>query len=236
MALTTVALKPSVFLTLDDAKDWLRIKPASSDNDPGLDNRLARLLNMAVDLCERYIDGPIMNRAIVEVRDGSSCNMIVPDYYPIKSVEKISVDYNGNFTPTTVLTPDNTALHAFQGITSVGVNGIDVVVRGQESEATFGQISMGAAIASIEIQYTAGWGATAEEIPYDLQHAVLLTLEVYYILRENRELNVRSKSAFQGQSYHRDTGLPKEVEIILDQYKDYSFGRNNQPQRNIEKL
>lgn len=227
MSVTNVALKSNVFLALDDAKDWLKIKLDNTEHD----NRIRRLLNMATDLCERYIGGPIKNQQFTEQRDGDSTNTIVPDHWPVRSVQEIKVDYNRQFGNETLIDASAYIIRGPQSFHSVGIQGSDVVIRDDNNIAIVGRIFMGSVVGSVRIKYTAGWGQDMTEIPYDLQQAVLLTLEYYYILRENRELNVKSKGN-TGQSYSRDSGLPVEVEQLLDQYKDYSLGHNNMPQKN----
>jgi hypothetical protein len=75
MSVTAVALKSNVFFTLDDAKDHLKIKLDNTEHD----NRVRRLLNLATDLCEKYIDGPIKTRQYVEQHDGDASDTLVPD-------------------------------------------------------------------------------------------------------------------------------------------------------------
>lgn len=227
MSVTSVALKSNVFLALDDVKDWLKIKLDNTEHD----NRVARLLNMATDLCERYVGGPIKNRAFEEQRDGDSSNTIVPDHWPVRSVEEIRIDYNRIFGDETVINASAYILRGPTSFHSVGIDGTDVVIRDDNQVSVVGRIFMGSVVGSVKIKYTAGWGATQADIPYDLQQAILLTAEYYYILRENRELGVKAKGN-TGQQYSRETGLPKEVEQLLDAYKDYSFGHGNRPQKN----
>lgn len=227
MAAETVALKDNVFLTLDDIKDWLRIPLTNIEHD----NRLRRLLNMVTDMAERHIQGPIKTREFTETRDGDASNTIVPDYFPVKSIEEIRIDYNRSFSDATIIQPDQYVLRKLESIQSVGVQGTDIVVRDDGNTAIVGRIFIGSVVGAIQIKYTAGWGETVEEIPYDLQQAILLGVEYFYILRENRELNIRSKTNNQ-QGYSRSQGLPREVTDLLDPYVDHTLGRNNLPQKN----
>jgi hypothetical protein len=115
---------------------------------------------------------------------------------------------------------------------SIGFKGIDVVFHDVNSGSILGRLLSGSVVGSVQITYKAGWGETAAEIPYDLQHAVLMTLEYYYLLREDRNLGITGKQNMQGQGFDREIGLPTEVIQMLDSYKDWSFGRNNRAQRN----
>lgn len=227
MPVTTITLKPNVFLTLDDVKTHLKIKLDNTEYD----NKISRLMNMATDLCEKYIDGPIKIREFVESRDGDASDTMVPDYYPVRSIEEIRIDYNRQFDDSTIIDTSNYLLRGTKDL-AAGIKGTDVVIRDDNNVSIVGRIFTGSVVGAIQLTYTAGWGVDMNDIPYDLQHAVLMTIEYYYILGENRELNVTSKQNNQSQRYTRETGLPKEVTELLDSYKDYTFGRNNKPQKN----
>ncbi len=229
MAAQTVTLKTNVFLTLDDVKDWLKIKPANTEYD----NKLKRLLNMATDKCEKYIQGPIKQQQFTETKDGDSSNTLVPDYYPVRSIDEIRVDYNRDFGDATIIQPDAYLLRKLEGVSSIGVKGTDIVIRDDSNTAIVGRIFIGSVVGSIQVKYTAGWGADADDIPYDIQQAVLILIEHFYLLRENRELNLKSKSNMSGQGYSKELGIPIEVSLLLDDYVDQTMGRNNLPQRNL---
>lgn len=227
MAVTPQTLKSNTFLTLDDVKDHLRIPLTNTDHD----NRVIRLINMTTDLMERYIDGPIKTREFTEVRDGDASNTIVPDHWPVRSITEVRIDYQGDFTPpTTIVTPDHFVLRGASDL-AVGIRGTDVAIRTDGNTAIIGRLFMGSVVGSVQIKYKAGWGENVSDIPEDIKYAALMAIEYYYILRENRELNVRSKNN-NNQGYSREFGLPQEVRDILDQYRDTSLGRANRPARN----
>lgn len=228
MAAPDITLKPNTFLTLEEVKDHLKIKQELTEYD----NRVKRLINMVTDMAEKYIDGPILTRVLTEVRDGDASNTIVPDHWPVRSIEEIRIDYAGDFAlEPTVITPDQYVLRGTSDL-SVGVMGTDVVVRSDGNTAIVGRLFVGSVVGSIQLKYKAGWGETPAALPEDLKYACLMAIEYFYILRENRELNITGKSQFQGQSYQRKTGLPEEVTDMLDGYVDTSLGRNNRPQKN----
>lgn len=228
MAVTPVTLKSNTFLDLDSVKDWLKIPLTNTDHD----NRVTRLINMVTDMAERYIGGPIKDQTYVEERDGDSSDTIVPDFWPIRSITELRVDYNRGFGTETMLIPADYFLRGPKKISSVGMNGTDIVVRGDSnSTATLGSLIVGSVVGCIKLTYVAGRGVDATEIPYDIQQAILLGVEYFYILRENREMGVKSKTT-NGQNYSRDLGLPKEVCDLLDQYVDFAIPHINKPQSN----
>ena len=233
MAATQVQLKPNVFLSLDDVKDWLGITQAMVDKDSTLDNRLARLLNSMTDMAERHIHGPIKTRSIpAEFHDGDSSNTIIPDFWPVRDVGSIYVDFNRAFTAPTLVEKSNYILRGAPDPTFPNqVRGSDIVLRDDNDTSIVGRIFTGSTVGSIKIAYTAGWGADQTEIPADLINAILLGVEYYYRKRDSKDLGVKSKSV-NGQSISFTQGLPKEVTDILDTYTDYTLGRNNRPQTN----
>jgi uncharacterized phiE125 gp8 family phage protein len=227
MALTTVTLKSNVFLTLEDAKDWCKVPATNSDHD----GRIARLLNHVTDLCEKYIEGPIKTRSYVEYKDGDASNVIVPTHYPVRTVTEVKVDFNRGFGAETLVAPAN---YILRGPTDLAgeILGTDIVLRDDGNTAVLGRIFTGTAIGAVKIAYTAGYGADQNAIPSDLVQAVLMGVEYFYKLRDASDLGVKSRGN-QNQSYSKDSGLPVEVTQILDQYKDYTLGGNNVPQKNI---
>lgn len=232
MALTKVQLKDNVFLTLEDVKDWLKISDDACVKDTGLENRVMRMMNSAADMCERYVGGPIKSRQYVEFRDGDSSNTLVLDYYPIREVSDLRVDFNRAFTDPTIVKAGEYIIRGTPDPSFPGkIRGTDLVLRDDNDTSIVGRIFTGSTVGSIKITYTAGWGANQDEIPSDLVNAVLMTIEFYYMLRETRDMNTKSKSV-NGQTTSRVQGLPKEVTDILDSYVDYTLGRNNRPQTN----
>jgi hypothetical protein len=225
MPVPDVALKSNVFLDLDTVKDWLKIPLTNTDHDI----RVKRLMNMVTDMCEKYVDGPMKVRTYIEERDGDSSNTIVPDHYPIRSVTEIKVDMNREFGPTTIIPATNYVLRGTDD--AVGKLGSDIVLHDDNSTSIIGRIFTGSVAGSIRVTYTAGWGNDVTDMPSDLTQAVLMGIEYYYLVRENRELNLKSKNN-QNQGYTRQIGLPEEVTEILDTYKDYGFGHANTPQKN----
>jgi hypothetical protein len=227
MAVTTQVLKNNTFLLLDDVKDHCGIPLTNTEHD----NRLIRLINMVTDMAEKYIEGPILTREFTEVCDGDASNTIVPAHYPVRSISEVRIDYNGDFsTPTTVIDASGYLIRGIPDL-ALGVRGTDICIRNDGNTSVIGRLFIGSVVGSIQIKYKAGYGETSDEIPEDLKYAVLMGVEYFYLLRENRLLNVSSRTN-NNQGYSRDKGLPVEVKDILDQYKDYSLGRTNRPQKN----
>lgn len=233
MTAIKVELKPNVFLSLDDVKEWLGITPQMCTASPGLENKLARLLNSVTDMAERHINGPIKTRSMpAEFHDGDSSNTIIPDYWPVREVNEIYVDFNRTFTAPTLIPKSNYILRGAPDPTFPNqVRGSDIVLRDDNDNSIVGRIFTGSVVGSIKMSYTAGWGADQSEIPGDITQAILMGIEYYYRKQDSKDIGVKSKSV-NGQSITFVQGLPQEVKDILDTYVDYTLGRNNRPQTN----
>lgn len=228
MALTEVQLKPNVFLSVEDAKDWCKIP--TTNTDAQLTNRIARLLNMATDQVEKYIDGPVKIREIVEFKDGDSSNVLVPDHYPVREVVDLRLDFNRGFSDATIITSENYVLRGYSDFDG-RIRGEDIVLRDDNNVSLVGRIFTGSTVGAVRLKYKAGWGNDQNDIPADLVQAVLIAVDYFYRARDNSDIGISSKNN-NNQGYSRSAGLPKEVTEILDQYKDFTLGRNNVPQRN----
>lgn len=228
-------LKPNTYLSLEETKEWLRIKPDNHD----LDNIVIRLINTACARVENYIDGPALTREFTEFRDGDGSNTVVLAHRPITEIVEIKIDFNRAFDAAQPISTDNFVLRGMpsvQQLTSdavIQIIGSDVVLRDDNNTAILGRMFSGSVVQSIRVKYKAGWGPTPQELPDDLVQATLMLVEYLYILRENREMNISAKSTFNGQSYSRKTGIPEEITVLLDDFKDFSFGVANIPQNNV---
>lgn len=226
------------FLDLTEIKDWVGVQAT----DTSQDNKLIRLMNLACQKAESYIEGPILNRIIAETRDGNSSDTIVPDHWPVREVLEIKIDYNRAFSDATTVLPENYVLRGpfSTGTEKLGtspyvqVRGQDIVLRDDNNTAILGRIFAGSVVQSIEIKYKAGWGETPEDLPADLVQAAFMIVEFFYTLNKSNRLGVKSKSSNgQSISWGSDAGgLPPEITGILDNYKDYTFGHVDKPQKN----
>lgn len=222
-------LKKTAYVTLEEVKDHLNIKADNKDHD----SRLTRLVNMACQKVETHIQGPVLIREFVDVQDGTSSNVLVPHYYPIRKVSEIRIDYAGDFTaPTSIIDSKYNAVRGYYRSLEFGVAGSDIVVRNDGNVSIVGRLFIGSVVQSIKVTYEAGLAHDMDEVPDDLKYATLMLIEYFYILRENRELGVKSKSNLNGQNYSRETDIPPEITSMLEPYVDYTFGGANRPQKN----
>lgn len=223
------------YLTLLETKAWLSVPTATTTKD----DQIIRHINTACARVESYIQSPVLSREFVEYFDGNNSNVIVPSHYPVESIDEIVINLSGEFETSD---PLNTEAYALRHIPSLaieeGVIGLDVVLRDTSSVDVIGRIVPASSVQSIRITYTAGRG-DADTMPDDLKTATLMMVEYLYILKENRELGVSSKGVM-GQSYQKrevgDSGMPKEIEAMLNSYVDSALPSVAVPQRNANRI
>jgi hypothetical protein len=238
----SIALKDNAFLTEDEVKEWLKITGAYG---VPLQNKILRLINTVCTRVESYIDAPVLSREFIEYADGSLSNVIMLTHSPVTEITEIIIDFNRNFDDATPVEPANFVLRGLPPLTqtfispAVGLDGTDIVLRDDSNTAILGRVFSGSTIQSIKVTYKAGRGNTPDDVPDDLRTAALLLLEYLYMTTENRELGVGSKGVM-GQSYSKkdlgESGMPKEVEALLQDYIDYAFPNVPMPQRNTFKI
>lgn len=223
--------KSNVYLEMDEIKSFLKIKKEITE----FDAQLVLLGNMACARVESMINAPVLVQEKIETQDGTSSNNLVPQYWPVRSVNEIRIDYNSQFgakDPTTIQDPQFYKTRGFYRDVKFGLAGSDVVIINDGQRAVIGQMLFGSIIQSVRIKYDAGWAYDKADVPDDLKYATLLLVEYFYMLRENRDLNVKQKGTMGGQMYMRDTGIPEEIEDLLSPYVNHTFGSANRPQRN----
>lgn len=231
-----ITLTDRSYLTLEEVKSWLAVPTSNSTKD----DQITRHINTACARVETYIQSPVLSRTFVEHFDGNNSNVIVPSQYPVVSVEELKINLSGDFSTSD---PLNTEAYALRGIPSLaledGVIGLDVVLRDTSSVDIIGRIVPASSIQSIQLTYTAGRG-DIDTIPDDLKTATLMLVEYLYMIRENRDLGIFSKSV-NGQSYSRrgettSSGMPLEIEAMLNSYMDMALPSVAVPQRNTDRF
>lgn len=237
-------LKPFAYLELEETMEFLNIPPTKREE---YRNRVTMLINMACQKVEDYIDRPVIARQYTEFCDGNSSNVVVPIFSPVKEVIEIKIDFNRAFDVATALDADNYVLRGLPNINQQASNGpinsllvtdlyeidgTDIVIRDDTNTAILGRLFTGSVIQSIKLTYTAGIAKDKQNVPDTIKYATLLICDHFYMAKENRDINVKSKSNLSSQSYSKELGLPKEVIDLLQDYKDYSLGSFPIPQKN----
>ena len=211
---------PNIVL-LEDVRSWLKVK----DGDTRFDGILNILIESVSQEFENFIDAPIIIRKFFEVADGDISDTIVPLNKPVRKIISIILDPEGDFDDletsnkrflSALRVPDNDFFIDTSGS-----------IRFQDSTLSIlGTTTTGQGIGTILLEYEAGWAQTVSDVPSDIKLAALQRIEHLWQLRENRNLDITSKSAGDSR-ITRVQGLPLDIQEVLNRYIDMSFDNAN---------
>lgn len=237
-----MALKSTAYLTLEEMGVWLKIPAvklqAGPSQDPNLVAVLESLINSACDKVEKILDTPVLTRTFQEDHDGSNSNVIKPHHWPVTEITELKIDYNRAFGSTSIVPQTQYFLRGgadtrqVTGDPTLRIIGNDLVLRDDNEHYVLGRIFSGSVLGAIRLKYKAGWGATPADLPADIVLATKQLVEYWYLLRENREINIKSRSVKGESSTTLVDGIPKLIYDMLSGYQDVSLGDRPVSQRN----
>jgi hypothetical protein len=242
-----MALKSNVYLTMFEVADWLNldrgvVTPADSKYKERTFNILELLINAAADKVESIIRTSVIAKSFTEDHDGSNSNVILPHHWPITEIEELKIDTIRQFPSDTLLDEVNYFLRGYadrrqtSGDLSIRLVGDSVVLRDDNERYILGRIFAGSSLGSIRIKYKAGWATAASDVPFDIKLATLQLIEFWFVQRDNKDINVSSKSV-KGESYSKlKDSIPEQIHEMLQPYVDESLGTHSVPQRNTFKI
>lgn len=249
MATYTSILKPNVFITFDEVKEWLDIQdnkidvPADPDPFPKPDvpkrrRRLETMMNTACQKIESILNTVVIAKTFQEDLDGNDSNVFVPSKWPILTVEELFIDYNRSFNANSILEDINYILRGTadtrQSVPAdLRIVGNDIYLRADDEDNVIGRVFAGSEAGAIRIKYKAGWANDIDDVPFDLRQAAVLLTEWYWFKHSNRDLGISSKGV-RGESYTKfEAGIPKVIHEMIQEYISYSFGTFEKHQNNI---
>jgi len=176
-------------------------------------------------------------------RQFSSFTKLLPENYFLRGTpDRNRNDQEGEISEVDMCT------QILNGSVDINLIGNDIVLRDDNERFIVGRIFAGSSLGSIRVTYDAGWIVGKESsidedtgttvfnfsfIPDDLEYAATLLCEWWYFQRDRKDLGITSKGV-RGENYSKiETGMPSEIQDILEAYRDFSFGQHNTPQRNI---
>jgi uncharacterized phiE125 gp8 family phage protein len=184
-------------LTLDEAREHLRITPFGSPLAHPDDDLITGLIVAARQFCENYLQRALPTQTIQFPIDSFSGKIAVP-LRPVQSIVEITyIDTNGaqQTLADTVYTLDE-----FKG---------EIVLKyGQRWPATRSDVN--AVLITAEVGYTDGQSPDNNPIPYDIKSAMKLIIGNLY---ENRQQDVLSATRLNFNS------LPLGVYALLQPYR-----------------
>lgn len=150
----SVSLKDNVFLGEDEIKEYV-----FDDVDNRTDEEIDVVYRIANGVCEaikRYLDKPIINEEVTERRDGGD-GVIFLSNYPVISISSVTDDGDTLDDPSSE---------------GAGDGGYDYIADIGELYKEQGVFTTGRQ--KVEVTYTAGYGSTEADIPFDLKQAALI--------------------------------------------------------------
>jgi hypothetical protein len=150
--MSEMALQENALISVEEVFNYLRLDtPEITDPQYQL---IEALINRASDECERFINGPIINKTVTEDLDGTGTDTKVLTYRPIQSITSVLVDgldwtANVGFYPHGVIFTKNGAFFPEKR-----------------------QI--------INVTYVAGFGETKDTIPQGIKQAALLIVQFWF--------------------------------------------------------
>ena len=90
-------------LSLNEAKNWLKISTSNTDKDTFLNY----LILEATNAIEKYLSKKIITRQFIEYHDGEGANNLLVKCYPIYKVSSIYDDTDHDFGSTDLLDSDD---------------------------------------------------------------------------------------------------------------------------------
>ncbi len=198
----TVNLRPNVLVTLDMAKNYLKIPIATTTSD----DDIKLFINAASDFLVRECQRNFITQTYTEVRSGRKNNIMLLRQWPVLSITSLKIDSDGQFTnantviPTTEYTiaDDQNSIALFNDKFENGYNNVQIV-------------------------YSAGLGTVgADDLPYDLIHSCLWAVAYYREMRDARNYGITQRSKGD-ESYQISQAAPQEVKDCIARYKRTEF-------------
>lgn len=187
----------TAIVTLASAKAWLTIPVLDTTQDATLEVIVAAVN----DAIEAYCDAsfsPVVVES--EMHDARRQDVIVPDGWPVISVERLAVGTNALGIGGTELTTE------------------EYLVRDGEIVLVGRSLPQGRGLVAID--YTHGYVA----VPSKVTMAGMLSVEAYYRMKTNKQVGIVSK-AKEGESinyqkgWSERAGLPNEAIGLLAEYR-----------------
>ncbi len=199
-------------VTLVEAKKWLKIPDSNTDEDETLTDLIVTVSEAINDWVETSFGEPVVVSADPgppEIIDGRRQDVIVPQGYPIISVQGV-----------------------FLGVEANGLNGSALTAADYnftEEEIRLRLVNAPQGRGLIRVDYT--WGYA--EVPHRVKTATKIGVEGYFRQRDRKTVGITSKSK-EGEhvnyqkGWNTEAGLPNECISLLAGFRRLDFGAGNE--------
>lgn len=188
-------------ITLAQAKTHLKITASSEDT------LLEQMINRAGQVCNTYTGRHLKTATWTEYYNGNGNRTLELSNFPITSVTSVNVDSTRQWASSTAIdTDEDLIVDAPAGIIKLWNNG-------GLFYAGFG---------NVKVVYVAGYTDSGDNaVPYDLQEAALLILQLSYKRHyQDQRIGISSETVGDRTYNYSDDDIPKKAKMILDSYRD----------------
>lgn len=198
----TINLRANALVTLDMAKNYLKIPLATITSD----DDIKLFINAASDFLVRECQRNFITQAYTEVRSGRKNNIMLLNQWPVLTITSLKIDDSSQFTdPTTVIAATDYTI-ADEGNSIAMIN--QVFPSGYNN---------------VQVVYSAGLGTVGgDDLPYDLIHSCLWAVAYYREMRDARNYGITQRSKGD-ESYQISQAAPQEVKDCISRYKRTEF-------------
>lgn len=213
-----MAVSAFSLVTLDEVKDHLGIPLA----DASFDVTLERIIDRSSAWIDAYLSRLLISREWTEIQDGTRGNSLVLRNYPAWDISFFrSRSEDGTFDDPALDIP--AAQYALEDSSVIRLIQGRILPRGTMN---------------LKVVYQAGYRradqtvTAAPLLPLDIVMACVLMVEFYYQTKNDRSINVSSKSR-SGQSVSLIHDTPAEVKNLLEAHRRLEFAALNLPVMNL---
>lgn len=181
--------------TLETLKEWLRIAPGSTKDDA----ILKRIISSVSGAIEKRLGRQVLARSISETYDGPSGVSLWLRHFPISALTTLK-QWDTSHTVQETIGSGSYALNARTG----------------ELRLIDGAWTPG--FQNVEVVYTAGLGATVDDLPVDLVTAALEVMKIVYDRLITGTVNATT-IAVGPMNYMIAQTVPKDIRDAIDAYR-----------------
>lgn len=201
-------------VTLSALKSFMGIKPADTTQDDVLQIFLDSVESSVIAYCETDFSAKVIAGFPGELKDGTDSDVIVPNHYPILSIQGVWLGCK----------MDGTGGYQLSETTDYYHDEASIYLRAYTPNQR----------GAVRLNYT--WGYNS--VPPEVKLCILQCVKAEYQRHVNKTegLNSRSKEgeseSFGGSAWNPSTGLPTSIQAKLEKYKVVEFPNPNMAQRN----
>lgn len=203
-----MALNANALITLAQGKTFLGIPTLETSHDSLVED----FINEASQMIETYCNRFLIQRTVIEYKNGNGRKQLILNQYPISSITSLHDDLNHSYGAETLIDASNYGIYGDQLNDNFYIERFDsAFCRGQKN---------------IKIVYVAGY--LLADIPADLKLACKIIIAFYYNKQQSKDWTTSTKSKGD-ENITVIQGIPQSAIEILDKYKRLEILGEDEP-------